>query len=203
MPSDDGLVVDYEAVSDVIQDMFQPIAKRSGELGNLKGHQFEAQVADHLRTNARTSSVLWESFQIAKGTADERDVDVGVVHEDTLFIVECKAFALGPEYDKGDPRALTNRYFQLDAALRQADSLADFLARNPSGSNWQLPSEIRFVVGVTVTPHTEFIEERTPHYFLEERCPRVCTASELSDVLGRFRSSDHRGAPWLCRVVDD
>lgn len=75
---------------------------------------------------------------------------------------------------------------KIDATLREVDSKAKWLARNPKGTNYDI-SRFGSTLPVAVTPFAEYIPSEARFYWLEEGVPRVLTPEELRDLLGGGR----------------
>jgi hypothetical protein len=173
------------------------LARTRGRTGQTKGEDFEAEVAGHLRASIPESGVVWQSDVIARTSSEEREVDVAIIVDETLFILECKAHAVHPAFDRGEADALERRKDLNVQALDQADSLAAFLAANPNGNDYHIPENVRHIVSAAVSPFPEYIDTKTDYWFLTERIPRVCTPEEIVSFISSFEVADHMGRPWL------
>lgn len=167
-----------------------------GHAANRRGALFEQSVR---RSLADAQLPIWDAPRVLRArTGQERESDVLVVHEGTLFVVECKSAVVGPDLDCGfrdDVRARITDV--VDAKLGQADSLRQFLAANRRGANYGIPSHIRRVVSVACGPHPEFLPRQTDHYFLADGTPRFMTPRELVRFLQNYRAQDHIGRPYI------
>lgn len=201
VPTERGVLIDFSAIPDILAGLFEPLAKMRGEVGRLKGEDFEQEVASLLQNEVDDANILWRGKLLARSTPQEREVDIGVTKDDTLFIIECKAHALDPSFDKGEPAALDKRGGLNVHALQQADTLAHFLAESPNGKDWEVPPTVHFIASLAVSPFPEYIHERSDRFFLSERIPRVCTPEEAVEFMRQFRSADHVGKPWLFKVT--
>ena len=200
LPTDWGTLIDFSAIPDVLGDFFKPLAKAGGKVGQLKGEDFEREVALALKNEVPDAQTIWKGKVIARGTPQEREVDLGVVKGDTLSILECKAHALDPAFDKGEPDALEKRRALSAGALRQADSLAHFLADNPKCDDYEVPRDVSFIVSAAISPFPEYIHERSERLFLAERTPRVSTPEEIIHFIRLFQPDDYAGKPWFFTV---
>ncbi len=200
LPTNWGLLIDFHAIPEILGDFFKPLAKVGGEIGQLKGEDFEREVGLALEAEVPGAQVIWRGKVVARGTPQEREVDIGVVRDATLFILECKAHALDPAFDRGEPDALEKRRVLNARALRQSDSLAQFLAANPKGNDYEVPEGVSFIVSAAVSPFPEYVHERSDRFFLLDRTPRVCTPEEMVGFMKQFRESGYIGKPWLFEV---
>ncbi len=200
LPTDSGVLIDFHAIPEILSHFFEPLAKMSGEVGQLKGKDFEREVAVALENGVPGAQVIWRGKVVARSTPCEREVDLGVVKDDTLFILECKAHALDPAFERGEPEALEKRRALNVRTLRQTDSLAEFLAANPKGKNYEVLDGVSFVASAAVSPFPEYIDERSEMLFLLERTPRVCTPEEMVHFMMQFQANDYAGKPWLFEV---
>jgi len=71
---------------------------------------------------------------------------------------------------------------KLDAALRDIDAKAKWLATKPKGRNYDARA-FRAIVPLCVTPFVEFIPSQFEWYWLRKGVPRVLTPNELEREL--------------------
>lgn len=181
-------LIDYAAFPALIADVFRNVgAVVEGAGGGPKGTNFETVVAARVR--AAGLEPWLESREVHHQDGAEREIDLGVVSGDTLFVVECKARVRGNRIDRGDWSGRLNRQDTLLEDLEQARTLAEFLREEPRGADYQLPNGVTRFEPVLCTPGPEFIWSHAPELWLTETIPRICTPDELVLVL----ADDGRG----------
>jgi hypothetical protein len=199
LPHESGYLVDFTAIPDILIDFFQPLAKEGGTLGNLKGEDFEREVAEYLVSEVTGAEVLWRGQKL--GDERNREIDLGVLVGDTFFALECKAHALDPAFERGEYEAVEHRRQLNVQALNQIDERGSYLAKNPKGAKYELPAGARFVLSAALSPYPEYIHERSERFFLDERIPRVCTPEEMAIFLKSFSSAEHQNKSWLNEII--
>lgn len=180
--SDGGYIVwDYSAFVQYFRTLFETIGALTGAVGNVKGENFENEVAEAVGKHPELA--LWHFQQELKAhDGAVREVDVSFVAEDTLFLAECKAVSAHPRLDRGEPEILARRWQKMLDHLAQVDSLRAFLLENPSGANYAVPEHITEIKACVCTPMAEYIPTREPDLWLTSEVPRVCVPAELISV---------------------
>lgn len=180
---DDRLFLDHAAADQFLSDLFREIGFVEGARANVKGANFEREVARQAR---EAGLVVWEEGKdLIPLEGDQREIDVGIVIGDTLYAIECKAFAQHPLIDRGDYAKLQGRRDNLVTYLARAATLADFLRENRTGRNYAVPDEIQSVEHLLCTPGVEWIwSSSDPTLWLEQpRMPRICLVEEMLNLL--------------------
>jgi len=111
-----------------------------------------------------------------------KQIDAAFKVGDTLLIAECRAVARSFGVERGDPEAINYRIKRCEAALRDADDKAGWLAANPIGTNYDVRPYKR-ILPVGVTPFTEYIPTLAPAWWITSALPRVMTPAELKKAL--------------------
>jgi hypothetical protein len=175
------IVWDYSAFAHYFRSLFEQIGSLTGEVGNVKGENFEDEVAAAVAKHAELS--LWAVRRKLK-TADgvSREVDVSFIAGDTLYLAECKAVSAHPRVDRSEPDVLARRWEKMVEYLGQADSLRQFLIDNPHGTNYAVPDGVKEIRACICTPMPEYIPSRDPDLWLSADVPRVCVPGELVQV---------------------
>jgi len=188
----DYYILDYSLLLQAFGALFEPLAQESGDIGFLKGIDFQSEVKRYLEREIRNYRpwVVPNKLKFNDGT--EGDVDCAFIHKGVLFLAECKAFSTSPEFDQGLPSALRSKQQKIDAALKQVDDIAVKISQQPKGRNYELPKEVKFIVPLVLTPFPEYIHTRSDAYFLTPDIPRICTPEELVQYLKHFRIRDSR-----------
>lgn len=195
--SDFGLVVDHTAFLDVLKAYFDPLNEMTGTIGELKGKQFEKEVAVYLELHAPGFKPWLVSRRIRRKGEKDVEVDVSGTYDTVLYIFECKCNYMNLAFDRGLPEELEERRNYYNSALGQADKAAKFFANNPKGKSYQVPAGIKFIVSGAISPHPEYIHEKSPQFFFQERIPRVCTPLEAASFISSFAPLNSLDQPWL------
>lgn len=195
-----GLLTDHSMVLPLLQSVFSELSTRAstdGEIGQLRGDDFENEVQKYLKQNIHDFQpwICHRKLQFFSGL--ERDIDVSFSIGQALFVVECKAFSVPPAFDRGEISALQARKGKLDAALRQADTLCELLCKERKGKNFELPRAITHIVAIAASPFPEYIPKRSDRYFLTAHIPRVCTPEEIAEFVKHFRLSSYSSKPFV------
>jgi hypothetical protein len=177
----DFLLIDYAVLPEMFADMFRQVGFLDGDSGNIKAANFEAAVAARGRCEGLEP---WKEDTVLRHQdGSQRQIDVGFVAGEVLYVVECKAYAQNPKIDRGDWGARLTRQDKLIEYLDQARTLAEFIDDERTGRNYQVPAEVARTEHVLCTPGVEFIWSRDRELWLTDRIPRICTPAELTLVL--------------------
>lgn len=198
-----SLLTDHSMVPLLLQAIFSELSTRAsidGQIGQIRGDDFENEVEKHLRVSVSDyqSWMCHRRLQFFSGS--ERDIDVSFFTGEVLFVVECKAFSVPPAFERGEISALEARRMKLDYALKQADTLCELLCRENKGRNFQLPSTITHLVSIAASPFPEYMPKEDDRCFLTPRIPRVCTPDEIAEFVKHFSLSAHASKPFVWRV---
>jgi hypothetical protein len=183
----DHVFWDLSALPAIAGDTLTVVGSLSGDTGNLKGENFQTEMADFLRGQEGLS--VWRCSELLKAAGQLRDVDASFIVGDTLWIVECKARAANIRAMRGDYAALQDRWEQTKDDLCQARTLAEFVRNFHRGQHWELPPNIARITHCVCTPFAEHMYELGERYWLANNVPRVCLPRELVDF-ARTREPD-------------
>jgi len=180
-PMDGAMLLDFEALAVVIDDLFRQVGSLDGEAGNLKGLDFEKEI---LRRAREAEIEVWESQKVLRAPdGSEREIDVGLKVGGTLYVTEAKAMSRNERLDRGDFTPLRGRWELLTKYLEQAESLRDFLAAHPTGANYALPDDVERLECFVVGPAVEYIPTYEQRFWFADEVPRICTPDELFSIL--------------------
>lgn len=179
---DEGIVIiDYAALPLVISGLFRTIGFLEGDSANVKAAAFEDEL---VRRAADAELNIWEANRtLIPPDGRKRQIDAGIVADDTLYVVEAKAFAQNPRVDRGDFAALKGRRETLESYLNQARTLAQVLRDSPEGRNYEVPSSVKKIDYCLCTPGVEWIWTRETDLWLDATTPRICALDELIGAL--------------------
>lgn len=195
--SEFGLIVDHSAFLDVLKAYFDPSKGMAGAIGELKGRQFEKEVAAYLELHAPGFKPWLVSRRIRRKGEKDVEIDVSGTCDTVLYIFECKCNYMNLAFDRGLPEELAKRRNYYNIALRKADAAAKFFANNPKGKAYQVPAGTKFIVSGAISPHPEYIHEKSALFFFQERIPRVCTPPEAASFISSFVPLGSLDQPWL------
>lgn len=202
MPLDEReWLIDWSLMFDVILDVVGPLGRMTGTVALLRGREFEellGRYAAKLAGDQGLFDVWWRGRQAGPlifERAPTRDADIALVVDDRLLLVDAKAFAGDRELlIVGNPRELTRRWEEtIIPALRQVDDLAERLAKEPRGQNFELPRNIKWIIPAICGPFPEWIPSRAARWWLDSETPRCFTPQELINAVEAVRE----GSPCL------
>lgn len=152
-----------------------------------KGYNYQAEVAAFFAEQPWLE--LWETEKELKADKKQRELDVGFVERDVLWLVECKSYAAAVEVERGDHGRLRTRREKLDCYLERARTLRELLLEQRKGRNYEVPDGVARLEYVVCTPYPEWIPSLETKYWLSSDTPRICTPSELLSYLTETRGS--------------
>jgi hypothetical protein len=186
LPVGDKVFLDVSQISAKIEQILAnlPIDER---MQHEKGAAFERVVSDFIRKCA----INGVSFPIAdsqelfyKGAnVPFAEADVYVAKGDTLFLIDCKACGVSRRYLKGEALDVRRRWHKVLTWLAESDARAAKVALHPTGANYAIGSEIKYLVPIVCSSMPEYFWEWNDNLSLSRWIPRVCTVSELRAVL--------------------
>ncbi len=197
-----AFIVDFLMIPAFLQETFSLSARITGGFGQIKGGTFEHDAAEYVKRHLRAGT-FWKSSTLLKfdsGGPPEREMDLSIVVGDLLVVVECKSYGVPPMYERAKPEFLWARREKLVEALRQVDSLARRLAASPFGRNYEVPESVQYIVPLVLSPGVEYVEVDDPSHWLTDDVPRVCTPSELIQVLEQGDTEAFHSKPYTVRV---
>jgi hypothetical protein len=197
----------------VFVDVSQIGAKIEQILGNLqidermqheKGAAFERVVADYIR-GASLDGIgfpIGDSQELFLKGANVpfAEADVYVAKGNILFVIDCKACGVSRRYLKGDALDVRRRWNKILTWLAESDTRVSKIAQQPTGANYSIGSEIKYLVPIVCSSMPEYFWEWNESLSLSECTPRVCTVSELRDVLERSASLNLESRPYTVAV---
>jgi hypothetical protein len=175
------IIWDYSAFAHYFRSLFEAIGTQTGAVGNAKGDNFEDEL--HAAVSRNPALEVWEFRKKLKAKdGSTREIDVGFVAGDTLYVAECKAVSAHPRLDRSEPDSVARRWEKMVEYLGQADTLRQFLIDHPVGTNYSVPPQITEICACVCTPMPEYIPTRDPELWLTDEVPRVCVPGELISV---------------------
>jgi len=201
----DTILVDHSSLPFLPEEVLAPLRGVRGDVGRAKGRNFEREVATILaaRVPGYQPWRCGETIRFARHfpqAEGQREIDVSFLFKDCLVVVSCKAQSLAPAFDRGEPDALAGRLARINESLREADEIIRALAEEPRGLDFEVPAEVTWVLGISCSPHVEYLPMQSDWYFLTPNMPRVCVPEELIEFLLTFDPRRHQGKPWIVRV---
>ena len=199
-----GFLTDHSAIPAVLASIFSELsllASADGEIGQIRGDDFQNEVEKHLNANIPDAQTWACHRELEFLSGLKRDIDVSFWSGNVLFVVECKAFGVPPAFGRGEPVALQTRKEKLDAALDQVDGLCELLSTERKGRNFELPAKVTHIVSIVASPFPEYVDSKGDRYFLTPSIPRVCTPEEIVQFIGRFRLSTFLHKPFVWEVL--
>jgi hypothetical protein len=202
IPSMNGLMIDLAAIMPFLQTIFFGLRK----VPQVGGETFENSVRTALRS--RKLDVCLQG-ELRWPTGKPREVDAGVRIGDRLLLIECFSYELPLDFEVGKPSVFEKRKEFILKKLEQAKTLAERVAKEPKGTNFDV-SWAKEIDWRVVSPFVEFAWHIDEPFFDEEGLPRVLQVGELLDnltdgtvpaksyvpILKKLRGFDFKGT-WL------
>jgi hypothetical protein len=185
----------HALLNDVLMDV-----QLDSEMRRIKGSNFEATVAERLLADVPAAT-----YPIRPGLKLKRmgesntfaEVDVYLQKAGYLFLIECKAYSVTREYFRGDIKPAQNRWNLMEKWLRVSDKRASEISRHPHGANYAIPDGITHIVPLVCSAFPEFFwNMEQQNYLIDRQMPRVCTYTELVQLLTSDRLQDIEKRPF-------
>ena len=175
IPSMSGHMIDLAAIMPFLNTIFFGLKK----VEQVGGQSFENSVRTALR--ARKFDVCLEG-ELHWPNDTPREVDAAVRIGDRLLLIECFSYELPLDYEVGKPSVFNKRKEWISKKVEQAKTLAERIAKEPKGKNFDVSWAKDFDWRV-VSPFVEFAWDTDESLFDEEGLPRVLQVRELLDNL--------------------
>jgi hypothetical protein len=177
---------DFEAIAEVLAGLFERVGFIPGDPGAIKGTAFEDEVK---RVAADNGFVPWRTGVVKASDGKQREIDASFTVGSTLFLVECKAFSQNPRIEIRDFVALHNRRSTLkEKYLKQARTLCDFVKDHREDDRIGVPDGVGTFEYAVCTPGVEWVPSRDSKLWLSDDVPRICTPTELINVMDARRA---------------
>lgn len=118
------------------------------------------------------------------------DLDACVAVGKVLFVADCYASPWRQDLDDGDHASTRNRAERLVKKLRAWDGKWKEVTRTAPNL---LPAGVSLILPVVVTPGAEWIGSPDGDLWFSPGIPRICTATELMDLIHRGVDADTPG----------
>jgi hypothetical protein len=115
-------------------------------------------------------------------SGNPREIDASVRIGDKLVLIECFSYELPLDYEIGKPSIFERRKVFILEKLDQARTLAERVANEPKGTNFDV-SWAKTIDWRVISPFVEFAWHLDEPLFDETGLPRVLQVSELLDNL--------------------
>jgi hypothetical protein len=172
LPFEDYLFTDYAWILRRLYDLFHGI--------NIPDQNFKGLA---LETAVQSNKSILPTNPCKSITGEERQIDFACEVDDCLIIAECKAVSRSIGFDRGDPKAIQYRTdMVVNKSLTEADEKANWLAKNPTGRNYDIKS-YRKILPVGISPFVEFIPSFEKKYWINKELPRVMTPEEFFELI--------------------
>lgn len=128
------------------------------------------------------------------------EADVYVAKGEFLFLVECKACGVTERYLKGDVLHARWRWSKIRKWLNKSDKRARRIANEPAGANYSLDKSLKYLVPVVCSSMPEYFWDSGEDLFLDASTPRVCTVTELCEVIDRAEDLGLQDKPYAVPI---
>ena len=169
----DNLIIDFTTVFYFFESLF-----KSGKeyYATLQGDRFNAYVRQMLGSELPHNVFVYDrNRDVINNNNEKAQIDVIVNIEDTVYIIECKAFEKKANYFKGHPKEITNRINRIDNAVEQAKRSCK-IAEEYFNEKFPINCNYDWIVCST---DREFIYPLDRYGFLYDETPKVCTLEEI------------------------
>jgi hypothetical protein len=175
IPSMNALMIDLAAIMPFLDTIFFGLKK----VPQLGGEAFEDAVRSALGSRGFDIPLQRE---LRWPTGNPREVDAGVRIDDRLVLIECFSYELPLDYEVGKPSVFERRKEFILKKLDQARTLAERIAKEPKGANFDV-SWAKAIDWRVVSPFVEFAWSLREPLFDEDGLPRVLQIRELIGYL--------------------
>ncbi|WFU53654.1 hypothetical protein QA639_28870 [Bradyrhizobium pachyrhizi] len=174
IPSMGKLMIDLAAILPALQTIFVGLRKAPGG-----GVSFENAVRKAIR--ARGLDLCLEG-DLKWKSGNPREVDAAVRIGDRLVLIECFSYEMPLDFEVGKPSVFDKRKKFIVEKLDQAQSLAERVAKEPKGTNFDV-SWAKSIEWRVVSPFVEFAWQIDEPLYDEAGVPRMLQVHELLDHL--------------------
>jgi len=177
--NNDEYILDFSFIPFLINDLFYQTTSGDGEFGENKGRIFEEDIKNYIKQNILgiRTWLFRKTIKFTDGT--EKEVDFAFYKKNVLFMIECKARHMPLEYERGSWQKIRNRFLSDRDDLKKFDKACNRIAKEKKGLNFEVPSNIRFILPILCTAFPEYIIDIEDYYFLNSEIPRICTPEEI------------------------
>ncbi|AWO92731.2 MULTISPECIES: hypothetical protein [Bradyrhizobium] len=174
LPSMGKVMIDLAAILPALHTIFVGLRKAAGG-----GESFENSVRSAIR--ARGLDLCLEG-DLKWTSGNPREVDAAVRLNDRFILIECFSYELPLDFELGKPSVFEKRKKFILEKVDQARSLADRVAKEPKGTNFDV-SWAKSIEWRVVSPFVEFAWLIDEPLYDEAGMPRVLQVHELLDHL--------------------
>lgn len=175
-------LIDYYALPNVIKYFGLEFSRLEGKSANFRANEFENKLYQAVMA---AGFDVWIHSRVVKfKLAIKKEFDCVFSHNEFLFILEAKSINVSFGYDKGDLESINYRIHELEMALEQAESKADFLVKYSTRLGIPLPAGIKFIVPIVVSAWSEYTWAYNQHFFLDKDFtrPRIISISRINQL---------------------
>jgi hypothetical protein len=191
---DNALLFDYAALPNILMTVTHILREES----KRKGQVFE----DYVASRVGKGELLWGKQKIVKADdGTEREIDLAYVIKHVLIVCELKCVNRSFAFEKGEKTALEFRQSKMIDALKQADEKVAWLSERPKGTNYTLPEGVKLILPVVVSPFIEYIWSRNEYLWITDEIPRVCSTSELQNLVSNVDKIELNSKSYVRYVV--
>ena len=197
LPSiDNKYIIDLSGILDIMlkQTHFIP-GKNIGK----KGRIFEDDIINKIK---KSNLNIWECQKKLKGyDGTLKEIDVSFYDKNVLFICELKCIKRSISYISGDFKALKFRKDKFIQALNDVEDKIYWILNHKEGNNFKIPDCIDAIVPVVISPFIEYIWDIDDYYWISSSVPRICTISELLELLKKDYYNEIIKKPFIKYII--
>lgn len=180
---EDYALVDWTTMPALLLNIAHVCSSRT-EMANIKGDQYEIELDKWITGRVHGTERLFQpNMKLRYEGVLYGEVDLSFRQGNVGYIVECKAYSVSKECLRGDKDALNTRWSYGEDWLSQVITTTQKLSQQPHGDNYQILSEVEYLVPVVCSPNVGPVYDIDAKYFVAPELPRICTPLELADLI--------------------
>ena len=190
-------LIDWTLMQHLILDYSSAYGRMIGTVAILRGRELQKIIGEYLESHADSLGItIWrlghEQGNIRFQKKKSRDVDIGIIVDDHLFVIEVKAHAAKRDLlIVGEPDSLKQRWENMIIEdIKKLDALSECLLKNPRGDNYEIPDSVKWIVPIVCGPFPEWIPLPEKKWWLYVDIPRICTPNELLETIERVKEGN-------------
>jgi hypothetical protein len=169
--NEDYYFIDYTVIPTFLDHLFNQI--------ELNHYQFRGELLE--KSTGIDTFLPTKPCKSING--EKRQIDFSFRYEDYLILGECKVVSRKNSYFLGSYKAIKLREVKVvNKGLREADEKADWLIRNPVGTNYNIQA-VKYILPIAISPFVEYIPSTDKWFWINDLLPRVLSLQEVKSFI--------------------
>lgn len=172
-----NIIIDYTSFFYFLESLL-----KSGKeyYATLQGDRFNAYVRKKLGNLLSPKMFLYDKERVIINKNKEKaQIDVIVNTDDTIYLIECKAYEKKAQYLKGHPKEITNRISLINQAVKQAKRSCKIV-----GDYFDIKYDKKYKYEwIVCSADREFIFPLDKYGYLYDEIPKVCTVEDIIEFM--------------------